>query len=223
MRRASVLVLCIVALLLPALKVALAHNSDVHFYSSARWNWTSDHHTGWHITWRFAPNFPDGGPKKQRVIDAFSKWNALGERMNFGQLEDADHAYTLICWEEDQNYNGVFYGPIDGGGATSWLALTQKCRHSGSNNLHRFWIEVDSDQNWYSFDDPAGIGSGQHDLESVMAHEVGHATAWAGHYDRTAIPCSESPKHTMCQGTPTKNSSKRSLEEHDVHTFRDAY
>jgi hypothetical protein len=57
--RSVAVLACLLAIF--AIRSASAHNPE-QFYSWSKWDRTGDHHTGLHITWRFAPNFPDGGP-----------------------------------------------------------------------------------------------------------------------------------------------------------------
>jgi hypothetical protein len=54
------------------------------------------------------------------------------------------------------------------------------------------------------------------------------ATGWVGHLGITNVSgnlCDgvSEPRHTMCQGTPPGTTFRRSLEEHDIHTFQNRY
>ncbi|HEX7167289.1 MAG TPA: hypothetical protein VF230_09945 [Acidimicrobiales bacterium] len=62
---------------------------------------------------------------------------------------------------------------------------------------------------------------------AVSSHEFGHATGWGKHYDDDfAVDiCDEDnlKKHTMCAGIAASNQRMRTLEDHDVHTFKNSY
>lgn len=185
--------------------------------------WYDSHHTGLDITWRFAIGFPDG-VKRDRMKEAFGKWNGLGQKMKFSQLSEWDFS-DIEC--DDGSPNGVFYTDI------SPIATTAFCTHQeiGYKVMHGFDIIFDSSRNWYGFDDQLGIGPNELDFESAAAHEVGHATGFSGQYDNGHFDpdgdlCGAdlfTPTHTLCPSLELQSTERRSLELHDRHTFQNAY
>jgi len=68
------------------------------------------------------------------------------------------------------------------------------------------------------------VPSNSYDLRSVLIHEFGHASGFAGHFSHSSITdCTGSDRNTMCSGLPKGTSYKRSLESHDKHTIANAY
>jgi hypothetical protein len=184
--------------------------------------WKATHHTGLNITWRFAAGFPDGH-KRDRVREAFGRWNFQGQQMQFEQLGEEQQTV-----ESCEAPNGIFYFNV------TPIAYTDKCSHNPINSteliLHGFDMLFDSSQNWYGHPDPSNIGSSEWDFEGIAQHESGHATGFAGqyndHFDEDGDLCpGTSDRHTMCGGSSVVLGQGwyRSLEEHDKHTFDNAY
>lgn len=81
---------------------------------------------------------------------------------------------------------------------------------------------------WYRKADPSGISGRRYDLQSVATHEFGHSTGLFWHFDDpgmnsgTGHNCAggNPGRETMCSATPRGNTSGRTLEPHDLHTFR---
>jgi hypothetical protein len=76
----------------------------------------------------------------------------------------------------------------------------------------------------------AGTPNDKVDTWAVSAHEFGHAGGFGSgdsglaHFPGDSSICDlGAPKQTMCQGLPYGAQFWRSLEEHDKHTFRNAY
>jgi hypothetical protein len=82
---------------------------------------------------------------------------------------------------------------------------------------------------WYGWDDLSLIEPHEEDFEGVAAHEAGHTTGFWGmyadcHFDPNGDYCPfTSARHTMCPSQEDGSASFRSLEEHDIHTFQNAY
>lgn len=208
------------------LAVAVVHSSWAHnaanFYDSNYWKASAP--SGLHITWRFSPGFPDGGPKKNRVIDAFNHWNALDQQMDFTRLSDATSGYEGFLCIDQQGYNGIFFHDI------SPPAITMACPDPGTSTLHNFFIRFDSSRRWHGLDD-TNVPDDEIDLESFATHEVGHATGWGGefddaHFDEDSGHCPggiASGRHTMCDNLLPGIATWRSLESHDKQAFDDWY
>jgi hypothetical protein len=121
--------------------------------------------------------------------------------------------------------NAVHWGGIDG--PAGMLGRTFHCTFLTGSELflESFQIRYDSSEAWYS-----GISSSvpnhQYDAFALGAHEFGHATGWRGHFgeentELCKLPAD--PRQTMCPSTSTGSSDWRTLEEHDRHTFDNAY
>jgi hypothetical protein len=73
------------------------------------------------------------------------------------------------------------------------------------------------------------VPAGRPDLASVATHEFGHASGWAHHYDDAGVDpggliCgNNSGQATMCATHYKGTARQRSLQTHDVHTFKAAY
>lgn len=107
------------------------------------------------------------------------------------------------------------------GVSISGLANEYTC-YSGST-ITRSVITIDSTRsNWYQ-GTSTSVPSGDVDLISVMVHEFGHAGGFVGHWDGVGEDCTGSDRETMCLGTPTGTSYKRSIQLHENHTFDSAY
>ncbi|MDQ3953823.1 MAG: hypothetical protein M3279_12815 [Actinomycetota bacterium] len=216
-----------VALLAPALLLALFVGTAVaHPASDYYWlhEWKSSHHTGLNITWRFGPGFPNDA-KRDRVKESFAKWNNQGQQMKFEKLPEADFSYDLPC-PEPQGYNGVLWRDLAQGVA----AEVRKCDHDGGGYsqpypIHNFWVAFNNDGsvNWHGGADATAIGNNELDFEGVATHEIGHATAWSGHFREVTWPNCENPdiQPTMCPGYTFglgRNSTyARSLEDHEAY------
>jgi hypothetical protein len=88
--------------------------------------------------------------------------------------------------------------------------------------LARFVVIFDSGQNWYlGSGDPAGPES---DLRSFAVHESGHANGFNYHFGSGDGLCHfNSSIQTMCPVLPGGESWWRTLADHDLHTFENAY
>jgi hypothetical protein len=82
---------------------------------------------------------------------------------------------------------------------------------------------------WYRKADPDGIPNRRLDLQSVATHEFGHATGFYWHFNDpgmntgTGHVCNggaTQADETMCQGLNRGTTEKRTLSDHDLHTFR---
>lgn len=129
----------------------------------------------------------------------------------------------------------VGYGDLNAG-EDEYLAVTQPCWYS-SGTLASFNIKVSNDKPWYT-GASSDVPSNQYDLQSVMAHEFGHATGrggggqqpdgtpQAGHFLTNDTPCSSgygSNYNTMCPNTGIGTYGHRVLESHDKSSFDAAY
>ena len=62
------------------------------------------------------------------------------------------------------------------------------------------------------------------DTWSVASHESGHATGFYGHLEYPSSICqNDSSMRTMCPVYHDGTERQRTLEDHDYHTFENAY
>lgn len=121
-----------------------------------------------------------------------------------------------------------------GYGATVWLltypisplAIEATC--IGETSILRSVIRFDETRNNWYVGSSSTVPSGQFDLRSVAVHEFGHAGGFSspennGHWDGVDEDCTGSDRETMCSATPDGTSYRRSIEEHENHTFDSAY
>lgn len=127
-------------------------------------------------------------------------------------------------------------------GAAGWslseaLAKTATCVWSTApDTLHSFKIKLNEDAPLYSGDDDPPLD--KWDMESIMAHEFGHATGRDrspsgngadGHFAESSTYCPGSgssefgSRHTMCPSIFDGTRMQRSLEQHDRDIFQNAY
>lgn len=88
--------------------------------------------------------------------------------------------------------------------------------------MTRFSMSIDAARTWYA--GTGTPGSAQIDVFSVVSHEAGHATGWAGHFSLTeSIGDDNAGQATMCPSVSPGTVRLRTLSSHDIHTFTAAY
>jgi Matrixin len=223
-------ILCVVAICF-VFTGSLSSAPSAHNFLAANkygtWKWFSTHHPpDLDVGWRFHTSFP-ATQKRDRVRDAFKKWNAQGQELEFENRPEDSSTYEFLC-SDYQEFNGFFYDDVPGGNGIGW---GRACAHQGNDprHIHNFWVVLEEDHNWYSGTEKSEIGDNQTDLKAVAIHEIGHITGWYGHFEITSNECDTpfSITHTMCPGPAFLDGPStiegRSLELHDKHTFDDAY
>lgn len=168
----------------------------------------------------FDENFP-GANFRDRSEDGAGQWNELVSDMRFRREAGSVPFAPLNC-ERLRNANALFWGNIDGTPAIgdNTLAFTTVCPDSNGNN-YAFSMKFDSSENWHT--GTSSPGANEFDFWSVATHEFGHA-AGSEHFQKSSSVCDLGPdRETMCQGTTSGTVSRRSLEEHDRHTYNAAY
>lgn len=217
MRGKTIVMVIATALLASALVPRLvgAHNQSDYYPNK----WIQD----LNVDWRFTTGFSDGSFRSRAQTGA-NRWNNLGEPMRFDQLSETPNYNPDSCpFPIQYQRDGIHWVAIDGPGG--YLATTPTCLFA-EGELATFNIKFDSSEDWYT--GTGTPGSNQVDALSVAVHEFGHATGFygpfaIGHFDPTAGVCTGNPVHTMCPGYVTGSTFLRTLEEHDKHTFGNAY
>lgn len=202
-----VLVVALVALAAPQLPAGAHAAAD--YYNS---KWQRDRS----VEWRFTAGVPDTA-FRDRVRDGAGRWNSLGPSMHFDKLSgDYANFDPYVCPGSYQK-DGVHRRYLSG----DTLAVTLTCRFSGTSELYSFQIVFDEGRSWYN--GTGTPGSNEFDTEGVATHEFGHATGWSGHFGDSWDVCQPPDKHTMCPTIAPGTIGARALEEHDKHTFVNAY
>ena len=191
--------------------VLLAAPSDAHpasnFFNK---KWTTNT-----VTYGFGPTMTDTTWRSAASAGA-SAWNGVPEAsldFNLGG-NVPDYAPGSGC----QSFNGVHRKPLGGVGGT--LARTYLC-WSSDGRLHSFQLVFDGSDRFSLDGTPATTES---DLQSVAAHEFGHAAGFAGHFAKRSKICGNiATQHTMCAAHLAGTTRQRTLELHDQHTFASAY
>lgn len=167
------------------------------------------------VNYGFGPTVADRAWRGQISAGALS-WNAVPDAsLDFGGGGSAgDYSPGSGC----QSFNGVHRKPLGGVGGT--LGRTYLCWTS-SGRLHSFQVVFDSTDRWSLDGTPTSVES---DLQSVAAHEFGHAAGFAGHFGAGTRICGNvATQHTMCGSHRGGTIRQRTLELHDRHTFASAY
>ncbi len=198
---------------------ASAHQASNYFTTE----WKNDTS----IKWAFTHDFEDAVPLngEQAVHSEFMDWGALPPQIGFDKVATHKPEENAgVCKEVNYEDNFVRWGAIDGKEG-SVLAYEVGCLF-GDDHSRRFSSDIvfDKDENWH-YDSSTSPTDNEYDMAGVASHEIGHFLGFAGHFDATEpVPiCENSPKHTMCRTVPSGTTYQRTLEEHDVHTFDNAY
>jgi hypothetical protein len=175
------------------------------------------------VDWRFTDNVPTGN-FRDRVEDGSQEWNQLPPDMRFNRAGEIDDYPFASCGPGGDGTNGFHWGNIDGQGGT-W-GQTYVCVYSADpDRLYSSQIRLDKNEDWYS--GTGDVPGDKIDTKGAAAHEFGHATGFAGpysngHFNPNGSEC-EDAKQTMCPSMNYGQEFMRSLEEHDRHTFGNAY
>jgi hypothetical protein len=177
---------------------------------------------------KFDPTFPRGN-KHDRVKDAFATWNNVTNvnfSFNFNGVAGSTYNPANPC---NGDYNGVFERDNTDYGITSWCIGAQ-----GHINRFSIRMQTGSDTFW----DTGNADDGRNVYQSVIVHEAGHAGGFGTKIVDTGDPADQhfphaytsdgicwddADFHTMCNGLIPAPPKTRTLEEHDIETFRNAY
>lgn len=222
-----VLTLSAVAGMFLAGTVASAHSQGDHY--AKRWQGPVRD-----INWSFTANYPTG-ERRDRVSEAFNYWTSLGELNYVRQADGVTFDPTVGC--ASRPYNSVHWRDT-GGGALAYVGV---CSYVSNQAIASATMVFNSKVDWHTAGTPAQnsgtlvpfvgaclAGRCPHDLAGVAVHEAGHFTGFAGpfqagHFDGDSAMCEERQRHTMCPAIKPGENTWRSLEEHDQHTYRNAY
>ncbi|MEA2434116.1 MAG: Matrixin [Actinomycetota bacterium] len=98
--------------------------------------------------------------------------------------------------------------------------------------MYSFQMLFDKEETWH-FDPSTPPGPGETDMWAVASHEFGHAGGRItggpgdqGHWPESSNLCPDllnDRRHTMCPSYDFIGTVMRTLERHDIDTFRNAY
>lgn len=191
---------------------AQAHTASAHYPSE----WTSDidYNIGFRHTGFTGSDFTNS------VHAADNPWDGISGNWFDFNWGTTDTGVTTWGGCTTVPSGGLWVGT----GAISALATESTCTSTSTGNITRSSITVDRTGRTWHQGSSSSVPAGSTDLRSVLIHEFGHATGFAGHFVNSSITdCTGSDRNTMCSGLPSGTSYKRSLESHDIHTIQAAY
>lgn len=164
-----------------------------------------------------------GWPARNAILSGFAAWNQAGSQMQFFE---AGADWTLdynSC--RDYGVNGVWWSAVSGKDA---VADVGACVFTDKQDRLWSWHMRFSPSAPWNTDATRAPRLGEVDLASFAAHEAGHSAGHWIHWDTpgggaTGLCPLSSSRHTMCGGQPAGKMWLRSLEKHDIHTFRLTY
>lgn len=180
-----------------------------------------------------------GANGRQRVRDAADAWNNVGEPTKIVFPGTTDYNASVTTCPTVNGRVNTFYRWYDDSNTNpnsdqASVARVTRCRNS--DGLRAAILEFNAK---YTFWTGGGaVPAGAVSLWGVAVHELGHVTGFQGHWDTGPAgsldapssgadrkPCTDDPatRHTMCALYIGKAGSLRSLEDHDEHTFGNAY
>lgn len=172
------------------------------------------------LTVHFTANM--GNNARTAARRGFQTWE--DDTATIGFTVGAEHGNTPVDFSNCASFDNEIHWnePLSG---PNILARANGCWNS-SGDLYTFTIAYDDSPTWHS-----GTGTpptGEFDVESVAAHEWGHAMGFglgAGQDHFTDADCGSASRATMCATTPSGANGDiwRSLEPHDIHTTEAAY
>lgn len=209
------------AVALFSVTVGAGSSADAHMgtdWLDGRWGTSSLNFT---FTASVPPNSPF--PNRDRIREGFQEWpSKTGSPTVTFDTSTLNWTPSTPC-SYGFGVNGIHYYAIDGQYGTR--ARTSRCFQTpGSGVLVNVQTTFDSGETWWTYDSTSGLSTTYLDMESVAAHEAGHAIGWgAAHFTGSTLCPYSSSHHTMCGGTPYGTSWKRTLATHDIHTMESNY
>lgn len=170
-----------------------------------------------------------GFPSASAAIAGASVWNSAG--INGREPDFLYGGITTATGNADNpcniSWSAVYWRDISGPGTTQLCVVA-----TGTHWILNFSISIDS-SGTSIYTGSGTPGGTQFDLQGMLAHEFGHATGFVNQDDffnsnflESDAACPDSStRNTMCSGTAYVKGKTiyRTLDTHDVHTFRNAY
>ena len=195
-RPSAALVAGLILILPLAVSSAASAHPAADYYTGAGGKWSSNRT----ITFYVRNGFPSPATWNPTINRGADQWNAkdTGPEPRFtnaGATSTTGNADTPCS----ATYNGIYWRDLDYLG-TGVLGYTPHCENS-SGVVTRFSMSLDADAPWY-----VGTGAtpnGRIDAWSVVTHEMGHATGWAGHFAESNDAGPTAPAATPCAPAST--------------------
>jgi hypothetical protein len=189
--------------------------------------------------WHFTAGVPTGA-WRERIRDGVRTWNNLQESLTF--FESGQVANFLPPGEGGScpvaGRNTIHYRNIDDRDGT--FAYVSPCVYNNDGRISSVTMVIDNSEDWYTGtgDAPDGFqvlgacvnGPCKVDAWSIVTHEWGHIFGFMrgpdgdGHFPRRFEICqADSADQTMCAQYGKGHERARTLETHDIHTFKNAY
>ncbi|CAN5361026.1 hypothetical protein BH20ACT24_BH20ACT24_21820 [soil metagenome] len=214
MRRWQTIPVCGTLCLIVALQSPSSFGHSATDYYNQTWFDTS-------VKWAFTVGVPASGGFRARVRDGADAWNSLPPAQHFYEVgEVPSYPPYTPCSNLSYQENAIhYYNMVES------LGRTYQC--FAGNEMTKFQLAIDVRDNWY-LGEPTPPPASDSDLQSTATHEFGHAGGFRGpfsegHFKGSGELCTLTPYHTMCPFQGPGEGWFRSLEEHDRHTFDDAY
>jgi hypothetical protein len=175
------------------------------------------------VTWHFKENIAQPSAIRDRIVEGSQAWNQTNADMSFDKEPDVSNVFWGDCPASGKSV--IFWVSIDGAGGT-YYAEAHWCDYAGENFIKTFQIRFDKDEAWYTGESTPPPGNNL-DFQAVATHEFGHATGFGfgpnipNHFN--TVDCFDSPYQTMCGTLLPGYAYPRTLESHDVHTFKNRY
>ncbi len=217
-RRVGIYLVVVVSILLAASLPVAAHTATDYY----KQRWLTD----LSVDFRFTSSFPASFHQQVRL--GANQWNSVNTTMTYAEKAAVSDFDPKVCPSSYQ-YNGFHWRNIDGSVSSGGtiLAQTRFCVYSYSvvlaalpREMHSMQITYDQDESWFASTGDAPLGT--YDVWSTASHELGHGTGWSGHLSGS-ICDDNSAQQTMCAFISDGTERQRTLEDHDIHTFRGQY
>jgi len=176
------------------------------------------------VGWKFHTNVPTGAVRN-RIIESNDPWDATTANINLVKQSGNGRAFSNDCNDYGQEENVVYWRNISNYGVTA------QCYFAESLRMHHFTLSLDSGVKWQTgTNDPNQF---EIDLLSIAIHEFGHGGGWSHFFlgDTCSTTGPYSDWNTMCAtidvldppGSELGKKFRRTLENHDIHTYENAY
>lgn len=183
------------AVALFSVTVGAGSSADAHMgtdWLDGRWGTSSLNFT---FTASVPPNSPF--PNRDRIREGFQEWPSKTasptvtfdtSTLNWPPSTPCSYGFGV---------NGIHYYAIDGQYGTR--ARTSRCFQTpGSGVLVNVQTTFDSGETWWTYDSTSGLSTTYLDMESVAAHEAGHAIGWGLPISRVARSVRTAARITRC-------------------------
>src|SRR5262245_61712110 len=213
--------LFVVAVVVGAVGIVPAQAHDpAGFYPDGVWSSVK-------LTYKFRSNVPTGA-FRNRVDEGAEVWyDVPGVTLDFVRGTGEVDFFSYTNCDAGPNVNTIHYTPLFDAYGDARLCM------DGTGAFTTFRVAFNSSDPWYT-GSSTPVPNTQTDVFSIGAHEFGHATGWDGHFtnENMCPRANYTVWQTMCTSIDVLEDInhgergrhfRRTLEEHDKHTFEMAY